>query len=233
MNRRSFLYSGGILLSTGITIPSLLLGKDQKVLPKVLLLGDSISIGYTPYVQEALVGIADVKRPVYEDGKAENCEGTTKGVRELDRWLGAEKWDVIHFNFGLHDLKHINPETGENSMNPKDPQQAPIRQYRKNLTEIVDKLKETGAHLIFATTTPYPNPVDGPLRMPGEAQKYNKTALKIIEKNGIQVNDLYGFVKPQMEALMIKKNVHFTEDGSKALAGEVVKVIKEIVLRNP
>lgn len=174
-----------------------------------------------------------MQRPVYEDGKAENCEGTTKGVSELDRWLGTEKWDVIHFNFGLHDLKHVNPETGENSMNPKDPQQAPVRQYRKNLTEIVNKLKKTGAHLIFATTTPYPNPVDGPLRMPGEAQKYNKTALKVIEKNGIQVNDLYNFVKPQMESLMIKKNVHFTEDGSKALAGEVVKVIKEIVLRNP
>lgn len=118
-------------------------------------------------------------------------------------------------------------------MNPKDPQQAPLKKYRKNLEQIVEKLKSTGAYLIFATTTPYPNPVDGPLRKPGEPQKYNEVALKIMNKYAVQVNDLYAFVKPQMEALMIKKNVHFTEHGSKALAAEVVRSIKAEVMKNP
>ena len=233
MHRRSFLLAGSVIITAGNTWNWIFRKPVQKVLPKVLILGDSISIGYTPFVREMLENLAEVRRPLNPDGKAENCEGTTKGVQEIDRWLGEEKWDVIHFNFGLHDIKHVNPDTGENSMNPKDPHQASIKEYRKNLSQIVDKLKATGAHLIFATTTPYPNPVDGPLRMPGEAQKYNEVALKIMEKNEIQVNDLYTYVKPQMEALMIKKNVHFTDEGSKALAGEVVKVIKEIVLRNP
>lgn len=233
MHRRSFLWASGIVMTAGSKWGFFTGGEYQKVLPKVLILGDSISIGYTPFVEEMLQNLAEVKRPMQDADKAENCEGTTKAVKEIDRWLGEEKWDVIHFNFGLHDIKHVNPDTGENSMNPKDPHQASLKQYRKNLTQIVEKLKATGAHLIFATTTPYPSPVDGPLRMPGQAQKYNEAALKIMDKNDIQINDLYTFVKPQMEALMIKKNVHFTDEGSKALAGEVGKVIKEIVLRNP
>ncbi|MBK8505835.1 MAG: SGNH/GDSL hydrolase family protein [Saprospiraceae bacterium] len=233
MNRRFFLLTT-TAFSGLLPVYNLFSSKEeQKLLPRVLILGDSISIGYTPYVRDMLDGIAEVHRPTLEDGTPENCEGTSKGVLELDRWLGAEKWDVIHFNFGLHDIKHVNPETGENSMNPKDPQQASVKKYRKNLVEIVEKLKVNGAYLIFATTTPYPNPLDGPLRKPGEPQKYNEEALKIMKKYGVHINDLYSFVKPQMEVLMRKSNVHFTEDGSEALAKEVVNSIKVEVMKNP
>jgi lysophospholipase L1-like esterase len=81
--------------------------------------------------------------------------------------------------------------------------------------------------VIFTTTTPYPRPVDGPLCMRGQAQKYNEAVLKIMKKNEVPVNYLCTFVKPQMESLMNKKNMHFTDDGRKALAGEVVRVIKK------
>ncbi|NND32063.1 MAG: SGNH/GDSL hydrolase family protein [Saprospiraceae bacterium] len=232
MHRRTFILSGSLVTGLG-SLSSLRMNLGKIVKSNVLLLGDSISIGYTPYVQQILSDIAEVTRPTQEDGSAENCQGTTNALQNLDRWLGETKWDVIHFNFGLHDLKHVRPDTGENSMSPKDPQQAPLKKYRKNLAQITERLLATGAHLIFATTTPYPNPVDGPLRKPGEPQKYNEAAVKIMAKHDIQVNDLYSFVKPQMEVLMRLKNVHFTEDGSKALADEVAKVIKEVVLRNP
>ena len=59
-------------------------------------------------------------------------------MKEIDKWLGQAKWDVIHFNFGLHDIKHIDPETGKNSKNLNHPQQANPEQYGKNLSEIVD-----------------------------------------------------------------------------------------------
>ena len=86
-------------------------------IPKVLILGDSISIGYTPLVQKALEGEAHVFRPMRSEKGAENCEGTTYGVTELERWLQIDGggWDVIHFNFGLHDLKRVHPETRKNS----------------------------------------------------------------------------------------------------------------------
>ena len=60
-------------------------------LPNVLLIGDSISMGYTKPVREKMKGIANVFRP------ATNCGPTTKGVAELDKWLEDRKWSVIHF----------------------------------------------------------------------------------------------------------------------------------------
>jgi acyl-CoA thioesterase-1 len=172
---------------------------------------------------------AFVTRPFKQDGSPENCAGTTNGVQHIDRWIGKTKWDLIHFNFGLHDIKHVDPETGKNSKDPAHPHQADPKQYKKNLEVIVEKLKTTGVKLVFATTTPYPDEVGGPLRDPGMPEKYNKVALRIMKKNGIMVNDLHAFVLPRMEELQRPNNVHFTEAGSRALAGQVANVINEIL----
>ena len=71
-------------------------------LPRVLVIGDSISIGYTLGVRALLRGKANVHRP------AENCRHTDIGLEKLEEWLGDQPWDVIHFNWGLHDLKYVD-----------------------------------------------------------------------------------------------------------------------------
>jgi len=229
-SRRAFLKTSA-LFSLVLALPKVVFSTFNKDLSNVLIIGDSISIGYTPFVQEYLKYRAKVVRPMLESGKPENCAGTTKGVKEIKRWIGNTKWDVIHFNFGLHDIKHVNPETGQNSNNPNHPQQADLKQYKKNLREIVEVLKTTGAKLIFATTTPYPENVDGPLRQPGMPEKYNKAAIKIMNKNDIAINDLYLFVKPRMDELQRPNNVHFTKAGSKALARKVADRISEALMK--
>ncbi len=233
MERRKFI-KNSIYMTPAVFLSNLTLAKTIINLPNVLILGDSISIGYTPFVQEKLKGKANVYRPVLKNGDPENCQGTTNGVKNIDRWLaqsGLENihWDIIHFNFGLHDIKHVNPETGENSTNPKHPQQADIKQYKKNLKEIVHKLKATGSHLIFATTTPYPDKVDGPVRKPGMPEKYNKAAINIMNKNDIIINDLYAFMLPRMSKMQIPNNVHFKAEGYDALAGKVAERIMEVI----
>ncbi len=65
--------------------------------PRVLLIGDSVSRGYTLATRKELAGRASVHRA------PENCGPTANGLKKLDAWLGAGKWDVIHFNFGIHD----------------------------------------------------------------------------------------------------------------------------------
>lgn len=208
-----------------LALPGLAFFNSTEEQPKVLLIGDSISIGYLPFVQELMEGKALVDRiPLNANGKPENCQGTTNGMANIDRWLGDTKWDVIHFNFGLHDIKHVNPDTGKNSNDPNDPQQASLKQYRKNLKEIVRKFKASGAKLIFASTTPYPEGTK-PYRAAGDVAKYNRVARKIMKKNKIAINDLHAFVLPRMEALQRPVNVHFTADGSKQLAEQVVKSI--------
>jgi acyl-CoA thioesterase-1 len=203
----------------------------EKNKPRVLLLGDSISIGYTPFVQERLKEEAVVLRPSRTNPQTkkvanENCAGTNNGVKNIDRWLMLDggHWDVIHFNFGLHDLKRVDPKTGANSNNPDDPHQADPETYEKQLREIVGKLKKTGAKLIFATTTPYPEGVT-PHRDVEDAQRYNEIARKIMKENDVAVNDLYSVILPRLKDLQRPVNVHFTPEGSKVLGEEVAKEI--------
>ena len=196
---------------------------------RVLILGDSISIGYTPFVKEMMKDVAVVVRPTAAGGKDENCEGTTKGAKEIARWTALEggRWDVIHFNFGLHDLKRVDAKTGKNSNEPQDPRQAEPEAYEKNLREIVAALKKTGAKLVFATTTPVPEGRLSPRRDPEDPPRYNAIARKVMEENGVAVNDLHAFALPRLKEIQRPQNVHFNEEGSKLLAGEVVRHVRQ------
>jgi len=226
-SRRNFIKKSTAFSAAIAALPGLVWSQSSSNLPKVLILGDSISIGYYPFVKEYLAGKADVVRPLKPNGDAENCQGTTFGIANINRWLGDTKWEVIHFNFGLHDIKHVDPESGKNSNEMQDPRQAEPKQYKRNLQQIIKKLKATSAQLIFATTTPYPENVGGPLRLYGDAENYNKIALKIMKKNNIAVDDLYSFVLPKMNEIMRPNNVHFTDKGSEALGDQVSKSIIE------
>ena len=199
--------------------------KDTPGLPRVLLIGDSISIGYTVGVRELLLGKANVHRPLT------NCGPTTKGVKELDKWLGDKPWDVIHFNFGLHDLKYLGPR-GQNLADPKGEgshQQVPLADYEKHLKTMVARLEKTGARLIWRSTTPVPPGSRG--RVVGDSAKYNKVAAKIMKERKITIDDMYSFCMPRLKEIMRPANVHFTPAGSKALAKQAVTAITAALKR--
>ncbi|MEI6467818.1 MAG: hypothetical protein WCQ89_24065, partial [Verrucomicrobiota bacterium] len=102
----SFLASVATLVAAAVVPvdPALAPISDDPRLPRVLLIGDSVSIGYTLAVRRELAGAANVHRPPANGGS------TKIGLRDLDRWLGDQRWDVIHFNFGLHDLGYRWPD---------------------------------------------------------------------------------------------------------------------------
>lgn len=202
---------------------------SQQEIPKVLIVGDSISMGYTPVLMGMLHKQMIVVRPPNKNGGWINCEGTKRGVEMIDDWLALDEFDVVHFNFGLHDLKHVHPETGRNSNNPDHPQQSDIKQYEANLRAIVAKLKATDAKLIFATTTPYPDNPGGPLRRADQPAKYNEVALEIMKENGIRVNDLHGFVLPKMDKLLLPNNVHFRPSANVELAEQVAQELRDVL----
>ena len=201
-------------------------------LPKILIIGDSISGGYFPIVKKSLMEKAKVFQPVYIDKNGKKkacCGGTSQGVREIEIFLSAKKWDIIHFNFGLHDIKHVDPVSGKNSKNLSHPHQASPEEYERNLIEIIKKLKRTGAKLIFATTTPYPDKLGKQMRSPGMPKIYNQVAIKIMNKNQIKINDLYSLVLPKLSELQRPNNVHFKEKGSRFLAELVIESIMESI----
>jgi lysophospholipase L1-like esterase len=185
-------------------------------LPNVLIIGDSISIGYFKPLQEQLKDIAVVS---HNEG---NAQHTAYGLKKLDEWLGDTLWDVIHFNFGLHDLKYID-EQGKNASIETGKHQIPIDQYEQNLDKIVTRLKKTGAKLIFATTTPVPDGTG--FRAKGDAAIYNHAAERVMKKHGVQIDDLYSFALPRLKEIQLDSNVHFNPKGSELLAEQVAKSI--------
>ncbi|MSU24865.1 MAG: SGNH/GDSL hydrolase family protein [Opitutus sp.] len=200
--------------------PALAAITDTPGLPRVLLLGDSISIGYMLPARARLDGKANVHRP------AENCSDSGKGVKTIDKWLGSEKWDVIHFNFGLHDLKFLD-EKGTLVSPEKGQQVASVAAYEKNLRDLVARLKQTGAKLIFATTTPVPAGSAG--RVEHDEVRYNTAAVRVMKENGVAVDDLHAFVAARQDKIQLPKNVHFSKEGYEQLADTVVASIAPLL----
>jgi hypothetical protein len=174
--------------------------KDDPQLPRVLLIGDSVSRGYTQSVRKALAGRANVHRA------PANCGPTSLGLKKLDVWLGDGKWDVIHFNFGIHDRN------------------TPITEYRQRLGQLVERMQRTGAKLIWASTTPIP---DDPAKKQTAVSIVgrNKAAAEIMSQHGVVTDDLFAAITPHLETLQNPNDVHFNAAGYEFLGQQVADAI--------
>ena len=217
-SRRDFLKNIFGLLGT-IYLPTIIMA-EQKKLPKVLIIGDSISIGYTPFVKKILSGKGEV---FHNKG---NAQATSNGLEKLDSWLNGNNWDVIHFNWGLWDLcyRHPDSEVYGNRDKEKGTLTTSLEQYKINMEKLVIRLKETGAKLIFATTTPVPEGEAG--RFPQDPLRYNAIALAVMREHGVAINDLFSYAEDHMSKYQIKEgDVHFTKEGYQFLAKKVAQSI--------
>jgi pimeloyl-ACP methyl ester carboxylesterase/lysophospholipase L1-like esterase len=175
--------------------------QDDPSLPRVLLIGDSVSRGYTQAVRGALAGKANVHRA------PANCGPTALGMQKLDTWLGEGKWDLIHFNFGIHDRS------------------TPLADYTQRLEQIVARLEATGARLMWASTTPIP---DNPETKQTAASivERNQAGAEIMRRHGVLTDDLFTFITPHLADAQNPNDVHFTAQGYELLGHWVAGAIE-------
>jgi lysophospholipase L1-like esterase len=188
---------------------------QEKRVPKVVLIGDSIRMGYAPLVAKLLDGKAVVI------SQSANGEDSGNVLRHLDEWVINEKPDVVHINAGLHDLK-LKDRT----------YQVPLGEYQNNLKTILDRIqKETKAKIIFATTTPI---VDGLHaqrkagfdRFEADVQKYNVAAVSVMKEARVPINDLHLLIENGgTQTLMNSDGTHYTPEGYARLAAAVTNNI--------
>ncbi|NIA22325.1 MAG: hypothetical protein GWP05_10270 [Anaerolineaceae bacterium] len=187
-------------------------------LDKVLIIGDSISVYYTPFVAAELEGRFAV---AHNEGNASDSRNI---VARLDDYLAADaEARLVHLNCGLHDSKLAVAGRGH---------QVPLEEYRENLNQIVGRLRASGRRLVWATTTPI---LDGRhLATHSEFRRYNRDVLernavaaRVMAEAGIPVNDLYAVVaEAGPEVCICQDGVHMTEAGSKLLARAVARAIQ-------
>ena len=205
--------------------------EQQEGLPNVLIYGDSISIGYTPTVQKQLAGKVNVYRVHCNGG---HTKAFVPRMRQLARAMRSNqlsnpwdfKWDIIHVNVGLHDLKYVDDAKKLDKKNGK--LVSTPEQYKAGVKEVMEFLKKEhpDTQIIFATTTPVPDGEAG--RHQGDAEKYNKIALDLLKESypNVVINDLYSFIKPHQKKVWIKPgDVHYSTKGKQMKGVEVAKVI--------
>ncbi|MCG8652801.1 MAG: SGNH/GDSL hydrolase family protein, partial [Pirellulales bacterium] len=125
-----------------------------------------------------------------------------------------------------HDLKYMGPNN-ENLADPEassSHQQVPIDQYAANLKQIAERLKKTGATVIWCETTPVPKGAKG--RVVGDSKRYNQAAARAMaEVGGIQTDRLYDFALKHAEQK--EANVHYSQAGSAKLAQQVARSVRQ------
>ncbi|MFW6309315.1 MAG: SGNH/GDSL hydrolase family protein, partial [bacterium] len=190
------------------------ISSEDSELTQILLLGDSITGGYSDYVKEYLKDKAEVYSISREDATTEIA------LENLQSWLEINDWDVIYFNWGLEDLKRTIEDkadsTGKRQVSPEE--------FKDNLNEIVRRLKETESKLFWSTITPITEDIAGWVR--GEEVEYNKIANEIMDKNEIYINDIHSVIKDQLDEVQKNKSVYFTEKGYEILGKQVGEAIQ-------
>ncbi len=214
-----------LLINLPLTLGGSASDSDNPGLPRVLLIGDSISMGYTNDVHEVLKNMANVHRPPL------NCMHSTYVAEKIEEWLAKGKWDVVHFNAGIWDCHFLDKNgkivSGVDEATARDSSKiykirTSFEEYEKNLAAILDAIIAAGARPVFATTTMIPrwNSVQR-----AHLLRLNEIAVDLMTRRQVQVNDLYTYSLPNLEEWQGEDRVHFTPSGYKQLAKQVSEEI--------
>jgi lysophospholipase L1-like esterase len=177
---------------------------------KMWLIGDSIRIGYQPFVQSGMDGIAAVAGP--ED----NCRFSKYTLWYVDIWLNEfGRPDLIHWNNGMWDVYR---HEGDNS-----PFES-LDGYIANMRQIYEKLKKYGVPIIYATTTPVKP--DHPNCRNELIDQYNDAIVAMLRAEGVAINDLNAVIRTKMNDYISEDGMHLTEEGSKACSQAVTDIAK-------
>ena len=180
-------------------------------LPLIVLIGDSIRMGYQAHVTSQLAGRAEVWSPEENGGDSRNV------LAHLDDWVFSRQPGLVHVNCGLHDLKRA---FGAESA-------VPLAEYERNVRQILQRLRrELDGAVVWATTTPvdeaWHHQNKGFDRLEADVAAYNAAARAVAADLGVPIDDLFAVVEREGKArLLTQDGVHFTEAGSQLL-GRVV-----------
>lgn len=191
------------------------MGKDEPTdMKKVLILGDSISMGYRDYVKELLQGKAEVRF------SEENGRYAKYTLHMVNQWIrNISTPDIVHWNNGIWDISVEPPLEGNFT---------PLPEYLYTLERIIQTLQTAGAgKIIFATTT-YQSPKFANTTQ-ADIDLYNQAACALMLRKGIEVNDLGAFVKPRVSEFVCDDLLHLNEAGYRACAAQVAAVIEKFL----
>ncbi len=202
--RNSYIYKVLIL-----SLLSACAGSPDRDQQSWLVIGDSVSIGYTSYIAEQVPDVRVIHNP-------KNGQTSRNGAEKVQAWLKLDtRWDICTFNHGLWDTADYD-EAGTT-----------IEDYMTNLYFIGTNLQAACGEVYFILTTARPQ--NSASFAIGEVEAYNEAAKSVMASLEIPIIDLHT-KSLEIEHMHLRAleqdDVHFTEEGSSALATFIVESIR-------
>ncbi len=189
---------------------------------KVLLLGDSIRMGYQNYVKEELAGEYEVLCP---EDNGRFAAYTLWQANQMFKW--NPDIALVHFNNGYWDMNIEAPMTEAIH---------PVEEYKSFLRRIVALCRGCGAQVVFATTVPILEDgaagdntgVQGTINYSNAwVKEYNAAATAVMEELDVPVNDLYALCQAHPTCYKCEDLLHLSEEGSRACAAQVAEYVRK------
>ena len=182
--------------------------KDDPSLPRILIIGDSISRSYTAPLRVALRGKANVHRA------PANCGRTDYFFQHGEVWLeqnGSNRWDLVLMNYGVHDYDK------------------PPGQFAENLRKIVARLRQTGARIVWVRTVPWGRATDD--ASVDRSPKTNETSDAVARAEGLAVIDLHSPMLAERGRLQTKDHTHWREEGAQLMGDLIARAVEQNLQR--
>lgn len=192
---------------------------------RVLLLGDSIRMGYQGYVKEILKEECEVIFNKEDNGRF--IQYTYWQLNQMYRQY--KHFDIVHFNTGYWDM-NIEPPCLE-PLNT-------IPEYLYGLNKIIKYVKQSNAVPVFATTVPIYSVGSSMDNTGTEAsityknewvQDYNKAAKELMQKKKVTVNDLYSEMLLGPKYFKCEDMLHLSNEGYMKCAESIANAIREFL----
>ncbi len=200
---------------------------------KLYLIGDSISIGYGPFLKKICRPWLDNSQKSGREEALNNLDipqgangGDSNMVLEFVNLLQKQGFqtDIIMINCGLHDLR--TDKTGK--------KQVTLEQYENNLQKIAQITKKLALETLWVRTTPVNSEIHHRKkpwdRFEDDVIAYNRVADSIMTREKIKIADLYAFTSSfNLDEKTIYDGVHFSPEIQKAQAKFLAKTLRELV----
>ena len=191
----------------------------------VILIGDSIRMGYDKYVKEALEGSAQVYYP------NENCRFAEYVLRYAHEWKNNGNWpsdaDLVHWNAGLWDCLELFEDEPLTS----------ITYYKEAIARIDRRLRMLfpKAKIVFATSTAV---IESGFsrdfrRHNSIIEKYNEAALEALSETDTVINDLWSITKNLPSEYHSDAVHYYTDEGTRVIGSAVLSVISREISALP
>ena len=192
---------------------------------KIVLIGDSIRMGYDKYVKEALENTAEVFYP------PENCRFAEYVLRYAYDWAKNGEWgsdvDLVHWNAGLWDVLELFGDEPLTSLS----------YYGEAIARIDKRLRMLfpNAKIVFATSTNVNEKMGRAefFRRNATIEKYNAEALRVLKDTDTVINDLYSLTASFPDSYRSDWVHFYTPEGTEVIGGRVLSIICELLNITP